>query len=87
MNTLNSIQHKRPVQLLKMFSQFPNILESITQIGSQLYKEKRIEDRSTEIPKELLYITELLVLYYNYLKNKVLFTKGLSDSKSASRIS
>jgi len=86
LQTLNGIQHKRPVQLLKMFSRFPDILESLTYIATQLYKEKRIDEKSTEAPKELIYITELLVFYYNYLKNRVLYTKGISDASSPSRL-
>lgn len=56
-----------------MFSRFPDILESLTYIATQLYKEKRLDSKVNDAPKELNYIAELLVLYYNYIKNRVLF--------------
>lgn len=79
-NSLNRIQHKRPVQLLKMFSAFPDLLPSLCSVASSFYKEKKPDAgnsnfKGAQIPNELICIAEFIILNFNYSKNKVLHLK------------
>jgi len=86
LKTLNNIQHKRPIQLLKMFSKFPTILDSLVYIATQIYKDKKLEAKDTDVQTELNYVTELLILNYNYSKNKALYQANPTGDASTAMI-
>ena len=74
-NSLSKIQYKRPVQLLKMFSEFPNLSSLLCTAASQIYKERKANSTGSKASyssSELNFIVELLILNFNYSKNKAL---------------
>jgi len=68
---LHKVQLKRPSQLLKMFSELPDLIPKLNSTAGILFKDKKVE-KEVSLPVEFSYLLEILLLSYNYSKNKAL---------------
>jgi len=82
--TLAKIKQKRPAQFLKFFAESPQLVPSLAKLLMSLYKvSEASNNKNRQLPENLNCIPELLLLNYNYNKNKIIHDKfgAIRESK------